>query len=85
MGAVRRAGSKGVPGGAAAFHRPRGETSVPRRRRFVAPAPARDDGLDGHWQASQASGFSSEHATAACGEMTLTVALAMRVAGRERR
>ncbi len=35
-----------------------------------------------YWQASQASGFSSEHTTAV---VSLTVALAMRVAGRERR
>ncbi len=42
-----------------------------------------------HWQASQDSGFSSEHTTAAvsltCGCVACTVVLAMCVAGRERR
>ena len=40
---------------------------------------------ESYWQASQDSGFSSEQATDAVASGVSTVALAIRVAGRERR
>ena len=53
---------------------------------FPNPSPGGRGALGvAYWQASQLSGFSSEQATAASGVGTLTVDLAMRVAGLERR
>ncbi len=48
------------------------------------PSPASRGGA-GYWQASQDSGFSNEHTTAAVASGAFTVVLAIFVAGRERR
>jgi len=55
-------------------------------RKTPRPSLRRASEGSDYWQASQASGFSKEHAIAASGvTAALTVVFAIRVAGRERR